>query len=209
MVNNNNAKVENNFVKRRIISKKEALNDLMDVMPLLFKSFKEGVNLFNDRIVDFPVSSRDRLLETSVFRSCVIEKFEEIFSDALKIGKYKRVIIRRNGCQILFKKLNNYNLPMNIVTKLSESIYNQIQHPLFNESFGVSEPIIFFGYRKNRFGEMCDPKLVYIDEGRVQWVVNESEIQGSSVVDMTNRVPKSDTGTLVRVKQSKKRSKSS
>lgn len=202
-------KVRNNFLKRRIISKKEALNDLKEVLPLLFQSFNEGVKLFNDRISHYPMSCRDRLLETSVFRSCVIERFEENFAEALKIGKYKRVVIRKNNCQILFKKLNNYNLPMNIVTRLTESIYNQVQEPLFNEDFGVTEPIIFFGYRKNRFGEMCAPKLIYIDNNRVQWSIEESEIQKSQPMIIGKRPITPERGALVKPKESVKRKKTS
>lgn len=203
------AKVRNNSEKRRIISKIEALSDLKDVLPLLFRSFHEGIKLFNDRIIQFPVNSRDRLLETSVFRSCVIERLEENFADALKIGKYKRVVLRKCNYQILFKKLNNYNFPMNIVTRLSESIYNQIQLPLFDESFGISEPIIFFGYRKNIFGEMCDPKLVYVDDKRVQWTINESEIDETPVNVLARKPINSENDSLVKPRELSRRKKSS
>lgn len=198
-----------NSEKRRIVSKEEALYDLKEVLPLLFDCFYKGVELYSNRIIIYPIQCRDRLLETSIFRSCVIEGFEEIFADALKIGKYKRVVIRKNSYQILFKKLNNYNFPMNIVTRLSESIYNQLQLPLFNEDFGVTEPIIFFGYRKNSLGEMCDPKLVYIDDSRVRWIIEESDIERAHVTMVGKRPIKPQTGFLVKTKESLGRKKTS
>ncbi len=203
------AKLRNNSTKRRIISKKEALNDLKDVLPLLFRSFYDGVELFTERIIHFPVMSRDRLLETSVFRSCVIERFNKNFAEALKIGKYKRVVLRMNNYQILFKKLNSYNFPMNIVTRLTESIYNQLKLPLFDDSFGITEPIIFFGYRKNSIGEMCNPKLVYVDDNRVQWMIEESDIEVTHVKTIGKKTIDSTSGSLVKPKELLKRKKSS
>lgn len=203
------AKLRNNSEKRRIISKEEALYDLKDVLPLLFNCFYHGFEMYSNRITHYPIQCRDRLLETSIFRSCVIEAFNENFADALKFGKYKRVIVRKNNYQILFKKLNNYNFPMNIVTKLIESIYNQHQLTLFNEDFGVTEPIIFFGYRKNRLGEMCNPKLVYIDDNRVRWMIEESDIERTLFAFEEKKSKSSNTVSLVKSKESLKRKKSS
>ena len=35
---------------------------------------------------------------------------------------------------------------------------------------------MLFGYKRNRFGEIVDPKIVYIDEGKVKWAITETDI---------------------------------
>ncbi len=202
-------KVWNNTQKRRIISRKEALKDLKDVLPLMFQSFNEGVQLYAERIIIFPIDCRDSLLETKILRSCVIENLKKNFPENVQIGKYKRVILRKNGYQILFKKLDSYNLPMSIVTGLSSSIYNQMKLPLFNNDFGITEPIIFLGYQKNKFGIIRNPKLVYIDDERMQWVIDGSDIQSINRTLLRVERPNIGNGKLVKAKDSVQKKKTS
>ena len=78
-----------------------------------------------------------------------------------KFGKYKRFILRVNGYNVLFKKLNGKDMPMNVKTVLSDAIANQLQYSLFNDSPEVADPIVFFGYRKDKF-ETLHPQNLYI-----------------------------------------------
>ncbi len=75
-------------------------------------------------------------------------------------------MLRVNGYIMLFKKLNSKNMPMNVPTRFSSSIQNQEQGYLFDMYDNGTEPILFFGYNKSRFGEIINPKLVYIDENK-------------------------------------------
>ena len=58
-------------------------------------------------------------------------------------------------------------MPMNLRTKMTDSIENQLQGRLFQDDEDPTAPILFFGYKKNQFGELVDPKLVYIEEYKV------------------------------------------
>jgi len=82
------------------------------------------------------------------------------------------------GYIILFKKLDKNDMPMNIRTKMTDSIENQLQGRLFQDDEDPTAPILFFGYKKNQFGELVDPKLVYIDENKVKWAINKPATEG-------------------------------
>lgn len=73
-------------------------------------------------------------------------------------------------------------MPMNVKTFLSDAIANQLQYSLFNDSNEVIDPIVFFGYRKDRFGNIISPKLVYIDENHVKWIIDSNDIKEVKVV---------------------------
>jgi hypothetical protein len=76
---------------------------------------------------------------------------------------------------------------MNIKTEHSDAIINQVQLDLFEESGDSSasaEPIVFFGYKKDRFGVIGEPKLVYIDENRIKWTIAEDCVSGDRTVEM-------------------------
>ena len=66
---------------------------------------------------------------------------------------------------------------------------------MFNEEEDGSSPIIFFGYTKTRFGELRNPRVVYIDEGKKRWELDESmlEIPAQSSLDI---VPPQPTGVV-------------
>jgi len=42
---------------------------------------------------------------------------------------------------------------------------------------------LYFGYKKNKLRFITDPKLVYIDEGKVHWTISESNV--STLVETT------------------------
>jgi hypothetical protein len=67
---------------------------------------------------------------------------------------------------------------MNIKTINVQSILNQNQVlDLFSESDYNDEPILYFGYQKNRFGQFVNPQLIYIDEGDVNFSISENDLE--------------------------------
>lgn len=170
--------------KRRIISAKECKHDLDEHLSILFNAVEQGIDNYNDILSLFPVQSRVRALEANVLNSKIIESVQQNFPEHWKFGKFKRFILRIEGYNILFKKLNNKDLPMNVRTKHVEAIEYQYQTSLFDDSsFSDSiEPIVFLGYKKDKWGTIYDPKLVYIDEGEIKWTISCSEAASEKVI---------------------------
>jgi len=164
--------------KRKIVSAKECKHDLKPHLELLFYAVDQGIDKYNQILSLFPVESRARALEANILNSKIIEAIQGSFSENWKFGKYRRFILRVNGYNILFKKLKNNDMPMNVRTKHVEAIENQYQLSLFeNTSFSeVIEPIVFLGYKKDKWGTIIDTKLVYIDEGEIKWTISQSDI---------------------------------
>jgi hypothetical protein len=174
------------IMKRRIISHNECAQDLSLELPVLFNTFKIAVKMFEEEIILTPPESRGRGLEAALLNSKMIQSVQKNFPGNWKFGKYKRFILRVKGYNVLFKKLDRKNRPMNIKTRFSESIANQKQFELFDDSFGIVEPIIFFGYKKDRFGVIGDMKLVYIDENSVGWTVTEDRIYKRKTIEISD-----------------------
>ncbi len=158
-------------VKRKLATKEGVEYDLSEYLSKLFKAFSGAVRMFEEEIVKTPPQSRARAFEASLLNSKMIQSIQEHFPKNWKFGKYKRFLLNLEGYTVLFKKLNNKNMPMNIKTSHTLAISNQMQTSLFdNESISV-DPILFFGYRKDKTGRIFDPKLVYIDENKIQWTL--------------------------------------
>ena len=98
---------------------------------------------------------------------------------------------------------------MNIPTKYSLSLTNQQQGSLFDKDDNGSEPILFFGYNKNRFGEIINPKLVYIDENELRFTITEDDIAQNIVMDVLRPVQPNIPTLSVRQDIKKKNVKSS
>lgn len=166
-----------NIRKRRIISKKECLHDLKDELQTMFKAFREAVKLYEQEVVLTPPESRVKGFEASLLNSKMTQCVQKHFPSNWRFGKYRRFILRVNGFNILFKKLNKKNMPMNVRTKLVDAIANQLQLSLFDDYPEVIDPIVFFGYQKDKVGGITNPKLVYIDENQVRWGIDEAEVK--------------------------------
>ena len=95
------------------------------------------------------------------------------------------------------KKLNSKDMPMNVKTVLSDAIANQLQYSLFNDSPEVADPIVFFGYRKDKFGNIISPKLVYIDENHVKWVIDSADIEAQNIIPITQK----NSESLLKIKK--------
>ena len=164
------------FSKRKLISKKECLHELKKELQIMFIAFTEAIELFEKEIVLTPPIARGKGFEALLLNSKMMQCVQKHFPDNWKFGKYKRFILRIKGFNVLFKKLNNKDMPMNIRTVLADAITNQLQLSLFNDSNEVFDPIVFFGYQKDKFGNILSPKLVYIDEDKVKWIIDDKDI---------------------------------
>lgn len=172
---------------KRVLAVNETCKvELKNEIQLLYKAYEEALTKSSTVLSMLPVHSRSRTLEASIIQSCFAESLIENFPEKAFFGKYRRLILRVNGYLILFKKLNKKGYPMNIKTVNVQSILNQNQVlDLFSESDYNDEPILYFGYQKNRFGEYVNPQLIYIDEGEVKFSIVETDVQ--VVLNITNR----------------------
>ena len=101
-----------------------------------------------------------------------------------------------------FLYLDKNDMPMNIRTVLSDSIENQLQGSLFEDDYDGTSPILFFGYKKDSLGLFVQPKLVYIDEGKVCWEINENNLNSLSKATKTIHplLPTAEVGIKENVK---------
>ena len=174
--------------RRRLASEEGVLFDLKDELPILFETFKEAVELYEREISFTPPTARVRGFEASTLNSKMVQCIQKRFPHSWMFGKYRRFILRIKGYLILFKKLDNKNMPMNIRTKLVSSISQQLSLPLFDGSSSVEEPILFFGYRRNKVGQISDPKLVYIDDDKLEWVISSENVSQKEHIHVPRKV---------------------
>lgn len=165
--------------KRKLASLIGCKTDLKSELPLLFKAFEEALSSYEFILNQIKPESRARGFEASLLNTKMIESIQKYFPSFWRFAKYKRFTLNVKGYVILFKKLNNSDKPMNIKTKSVNAISDQLSLPLFDNDSNVIDPILFFGYRKNKDGIIFDPKLVYIDENQVQWTINENDIDNT------------------------------
>lgn len=165
----------NRFGKRRQVTKDECLHDLKKELPKLFLAFNNAVKKYNMVASMFKHESKVRFNAT-VLNTAIIESLQNEFSENWKWGKYKRFILKVEDYIFLVKKMNSNNKPMNIKTQHVNTISNQLSLSLFDNEIYQDDPILFFGYKVDRMGEICSPQIVYIDESNVRWIVSENEV---------------------------------
>ncbi|MCC1484384.1 hypothetical protein [Winogradskyella immobilis] len=191
--------------KRRQVSQDECLLDLKKELPRIFKAFNRGVKKFNKVSSMFNPESKVRF-DASVLNTSIVESLQVEFSNNWKWGNYKRFILRLNDYIFLVKKLNNNNMPMNIKTKHVNTISNQLSLPMFSSDVYQDDPILFFGYKVDRMGEIVSPQVVYIDENQVKWIVTENDVTSTETlfkpIAQNNTVKVSLKEQLVRKKAS-------
>lgn len=163
--------------KRKLADLNTCKLELKKDLGTLFIIYEIALEKTNSVLAMIPPQSRSRTLEPSIMQSCFAEALFDHFDDKAFFGKYKRLILRIKGYVVLFKKLDKKGLPMNIKTGNIQSILNQHQTlDLFAESNYSEDPILYFGYKKNKFGEYFDPQLLYIDEGKVQFTISAQDL---------------------------------
>lgn len=186
-------KLEQKFEKRNLISKEDALEVLKGHYEELFLAYYEGLGFYNEEINKYPPEVRTRL-DAPMLNSSIAAKFTQHFPDRWTVGKYGRVLFRWEGITMLIKKLNKHSKPSYIPTLLSEAIENQLQVPLFDDEEAKRDCVLFFGYTKDRHGELVNPRIVLYDDG-VQWVADQAEAKAKPT-------PQAETGdVVVRLKQ--------
>lgn len=164
--------------------------ELKEELNLLFKTFNSALKSTKEELFKFNIRFRSRTLEASIMQSYFAEYLQENFGNKSFYGKYKRLILRTDGYLILFKKFNSKGLPMNIKTTNVQSILNQNQVlDLFAESDYNDEPILYFGYQKNRLGDYVNPQLIYIDEGEIKFSINQDDLDSGMYISGENKNP--------------------
>lgn len=171
--------------------------ELSKELVLLFKTFESALNSTNEDLLNFKVQFRSRTLEASIMQSYFAEYLQANFANKAFYGKYKRLILRTNGYLILFKKLNGKGYPMNIKTINVQSILNQNQVlDLFSNSDYNDEPILYFGYQKNRFNEYVNPQLIYIDDNEIKFSISTNDVDSGLYINKVNDKPTGVSPTL-------------
>lgn len=192
--------------KRRIVKRKECEHDLKDFIESFFISVRQGIDKYQHNVLPlFDPTARVRGDNAMLLNKCIVEAVQNTFKDKWIYGKYGRFILRLNSYILLFKKLNNKNMPMNTPTRLVNQILCQQQTSLFNTDafMGVNEPVLFVGYNMDKFGVITDIKIVFIDEGIVKWRISENENNILSS-NANNIEPLNLQKTDVKVKKQKK-----
>lgn len=187
---------EDNNSSRRMQGKRLLANydncklELSKELVLLFKTFESALSSTRDELLKFNVQFRSRTLEASIMQSYFAEYLQQNFANKSFYGKYKRLVLRTNGYLILFKKLNGKGYPMNIKTNNVQSILNQSQVlDLFAESDYNDEPILYFGYQKNRFNDYVNPQLIYIDGNEIKFSISQEDMDSGMYIGKVNDTP--------------------
>lgn len=185
-----NIETANRRGKRRQVSREECLLDLKKDLPKFFLAFNKAVKKYNKVASMFNPNSKVRF-DASVLNTSIVESLQNEFSNNWKWGKYKRFILKLDEYMFLVKKFNNSNKPMNIKTKHVNTISNQLSLSLFDNDVYQDDPILFFGYKIDRMGEIFSPQIVYIDEDRVNWIVTENDVTAAETLFESNKSTKS------------------
>lgn len=164
--------------KRSLANRDAIIKELKKELNSLFKVFFNAIAKTSDALLMFPPHIRSRTLEASIIQSFYNGALFEAFENKAFFGKYKRLILSINGYLVMFKKLNSKGYPMNIKTTNIQSILNQQRGlDLFADTNYNEDPILYFGYQKNKLGAYVNPRLTYIDNGQVQFSITESDIE--------------------------------
>lgn len=161
-------------LKRPKLSKEDCLVNVGQTLPLMFHAFKECFDMYNEQIQQFIPEVRTRL-DSTLFYALLAQSFIKHFPESYRKGRYKRAIFRFEGCQMILKKLNSKNQPSYVPTILSDSIQIQGVDSLFEGDEGV-EPILIFGYTKDKYGNISNPRIVYYDNVP-QWEINTTDLR--------------------------------
>ncbi|WP_375579069.1 hypothetical protein ABWH96_18955 [Marivirga tractuosa] len=194
--------------RRRLATQDGCLLDLQEELPIMFKAFSEAFEAFEKEISQTPPMARARGFEASLLNSKMIQSIQDNFPNNWKFGKYKRFTLQKNGYTILFKKLNNKNMPMNIKTNTVNAIAQQEQLSLFDDNSLVANPILYFGYKKSNIGSIVDPKLIYIDDNKLKWIITADDIVTTKNSEIEEAFEETEMD-LPKIKEDVKRKKAS
>lgn len=165
-----------NIPKRRLINRKECLLDLQPYLLRLFSAVEKAIERYNILINQTKPEARLRGYEALTLNCKIAEAIQEEFPNDWKFSRYKRFALGLDNYIIFFKKLNRKDMPMNIRSLNDSIIKNQLQGNLFADDPNCFNPIAFLGYKVNRWKEIEDLKLVYIDEEKVKWQITKNDL---------------------------------
>jgi hypothetical protein len=188
-----------NLSKRQAFSKEDAVELLRQNAVQIFSAFDEALDKYNVEIQQTSPLARTRL-DSPLLHAKITDSFIATFPENTIIGKYRRIIFRYvgngNKCQLIIKKLSKSSRPSYISTRLSNTILSQGQCELFDgEESAKREPLLIFGYTKDRFGNLTNPRIVYFDEEPV-WEIVPS--------DFASALPNMDSVEYIEVKPKRK-----
>jgi hypothetical protein len=158
--------------------------------------FDEAFTLTQNDLRDKPLSYQNRNSWASRMneniRGLLFEKFPENMREA-NSGRF--YFEKPDKCILLFKKLSNSYLPMNIQTENAQNILSQL-------SFDFPQiPIIFIGYIPDSSWEdlkkIC---AVYISNRSVVWVSDIRNLERGTPLPLFPSTPSDDTPIIVRPK---------
>lgn len=174
--------------KRAIATLNSCKLELKNELKKLFIVFDRALKRVDSTVNQYPVESRSRAFDANVMQTAFMSELIKEFRDKAFFGKYRRIILREKGYIILFKKLNNNGMPMNTITLNIQNILNQNQTlDLFANTDYNDEPILYFGYKKNRQGQFFEPQLVYIDDGVIRFNITEKDVQNTNLVNLKQK----------------------
>lgn len=160
--------------KRRLANMEACQFDLKEQLDELFAVFDLAVQKSAEILSEIPVEARAKGCEVGILNSCFAEFALKAFGNNVSYAKNRRFVIHLNGYLILFKKLDKKGMPMNIKTNSVNKISKQqLSIHLFSETGYEDAPILHFGYQVNNVGAIESPRLMYIDEGRVQFMITD------------------------------------
>jgi len=172
----NDAVIQPRKGKRRLADPESCKRELKNELNQLFLTFEQVIEKANKSLAMHEPESRSRNLEAETLQSCFASCIFKNFENRARWGRYKRLILSLKGYQILFKKLDKFGYPMNFKTVSVTSILNQDQLNLFGETGYTEDPILFFGYVKNKLGAFVEPQIIYIDEGVIQFRLTSDDV---------------------------------
>lgn len=188
-----------NSSKRQAFSKEDAVELLKQHAVQIFSAFDAALDKYNIEIQQTSPVARTRL-DSPLLHAKITDSFIEAFPENAIVGKYRRIIFRYvdkdRKCQLIIKKLSKSSRPSYISTRLSNTILMQGQCELFDgDENAKREPLLIFGYTKDRYGNLTDPRIVYFDENPI-WEIVPS--------DFAATLPNMDNVERIEVKPKRK-----
>ncbi len=176
------------FGKRREVSKQECLLDLKNELPKVFKAVEKGIEDAHHFSEQIKPESQTGIFKANLLSTMIRSSIQDYYppyenSFGWKYAKNERFTLLVNGYVLLFKKLDDNSKPQNILTEIVKSISEQLEFPLFNSDIHKNDPILFFGYKKKKTGEIHSLQIVYIDEDKVKWIIDKDSMSD----DITSR----------------------
>ena len=161
--------------KRKFLTKENCIKKIFDNLHGVFTAYSNAVDKFNMEIRQTIPEARIRL-NAALLNAKMTESFIRTFPSNWRMGKYNRVIFRFDGVQLIIKKLDKMDKPSSIPTKFWTSISNQEQLSLFKDNTDIEEPILIFGYTKDRMGQIDNPRIIFYD-GEKKWSITREDVK--------------------------------